>query len=58
MATSEMTFEVEVSGLDEHQQSLLLDRIIETLKDFGVEERDFRIFLNDDDDESETDNAA
>lgn len=52
-----MTFEVEVSGLNHHLQDLLLDRIIETIKDFGVEESDFRIFL-DDDEESETDTEA
>ena len=43
-----MTFEVEVDGLCEHQESLLLDRILETIKDFGVDEKDFRIFLDDD----------
>ncbi|MDE0554983.1 MAG: hypothetical protein OXI24_12240 [Candidatus Poribacteria bacterium] len=58
MATSDMTFEVEVSGLNHHLQDLLLDRIIETIKDFGVEEKDFRIFLDDDDnDEVDTDDT-
>jgi len=50
-----MTFEVEISGLNEHQESLLLDRIIETIKYFGVEKNEFRIFL-DDDEELDTDN--
>ncbi len=43
-----MTFDVEVYGLNEHQESLLLDRIIETIKEFGVESDAFRIFLDDD----------
>ena len=43
-----MTFDVEVNGLNAHQESLLLDRIIETIKDFGVESDEFRIFLDDD----------
>lgn len=51
-----MTFEVEVSGLNHHLQDLLLDRIIETIKDFGVEESDFRVFL-DDNDEVDTDDV-
>ena len=58
MDTSELTFEVEVFGLNHHLQDLLLDRIIETIKDFGVEESEFRIFLDDNDEESETDNEA
>lgn len=45
-----MTFDVEISGLTPQQESLLLDRIIETIKDFGVESGNFRIFLDDDDD--------
>ena len=43
-----MTFDVEVYGLDAHQEGLLLDRIIETIKDFGVDSDAFRIFLDDD----------
>lgn len=50
-----MTFEVEIDGLTCHQESLLLDRILETIKFFGVEENEFRIFL-DDGEESDTDN--
>lgn len=54
-----MTFDVEVYGLNEHQESLLLDRIIETIKDFGVESDTFRIFLDDDlDTESDCCTAA
>ena len=45
-----MTFEVEVDKLSSHQEELLIDRIIETIKDFGVEIEDFRIFLDDDED--------
>lgn len=48
-----MTFEVEISGLNHHEEELLIDRIIETIKDFGVESEDFRIFVDDDDDETE-----
>lgn len=50
-----MTFEVEIEGLTSHQESLLLDRIIATIKASGVEESEFRIFL-DDDEESDADN--
>lgn len=45
-----MTFEVEVDKLSSHQEELLIDRIIETIKDFGVETEDFRIFLDDEED--------
>lgn len=52
-----MTFEVEVSGLNHHEEELLIDRIIETIKDFGVESEDFRIFV-DDDEETETEETT
>lgn len=45
-----MTFEVEVDKLSSHQEELLIDRIVETIKDFGVETEDFRIFLDDEED--------
>ena len=50
-----MTFEVEISGLNHHLEDLLIDRIIETIKDFGVESEDFRIFVDDADEETDTD---
>lgn len=53
-----MTFDVEVYGLDAHQEGLLLDSIIETIKDFGVESDAFRIFLDDLDTESDCCPAA
>ena len=55
-----MTFDVEVYGLNQHEESLLLDRIIETIKDFGVPSDNFRIFLDDDtdtDDDTHTENT-
>lgn len=55
---TDRTFEVEVSGLNHHEEELLIDRIIETIKDFGVESEDFRIFVDDDDDESETEETT
>ena len=42
-----MTFDVEVYGLTQQQESLLLDRILETIKDFGVDTDDVRIFMDD-----------
>lgn len=50
-----MTFDVEITGLNTQQESLLLDRLIETIKDFGVESDDFRIFLDDKDDTDDDD---
>lgn len=45
--TDTMTFEVEVHGLNHHQEDLLIDRLTETIKDFGVDTENFRIFLDD-----------
>ena len=50
-----MHFDVEVDELTPQQESLLLDRIIETIKDFGVTPENFRIFLDENEEESEND---
>ena len=43
-----MIFVVEVNRLTSHQESLLLDFVIETIKYFVVESNDFCVFLKED----------